>query len=379
MDDGAFVFNNRKDLEKGSLIAFTQMKRLGLNMHVGVGNKTSKTEAMYIPSRSIIKSWINDHEKHLLFQSNLPAFDPLAKKKRKPSFKQMSRIIETYYDRSPKTKKYFLEEHGFISFTKLFKYLGSWISFDLSDEFDIEERIKSANKAMGALRFYWKSKQVDLHSKYLIYQAIPINLLLWGCESWALTKVLISKLEVFHNRCIRSILQIKWDEVREFKITNVQIRKKFHNIDSIENQVSKRRLHFLGKVIRMPCKKIPARLISAFMKNSRPQGRPNNTIRHSFLNDISKIIPNIDQFGSFNTWTHVAHNIIHWSFLVNNLHTFEPEPCDTDTTPKIILIGIVRALKVLLSPNHLLLLPLRPLLLSLHALHSLMILIKFWE
>ena len=50
-------------------------------------------------------------------------------------------------------------------------------------------------------------------------------------------------------------------------MTNVQIRKKFYNIDSIENEVSKRRLYFLGKFIRMPCKKIPARLISAFMKN----------------------------------------------------------------------------------------------------------------
>ena len=67
------------------------------------------------------------------------------------------------------------------------------------------------------------------------------------------------------------------------------------------------------------------------MKNTRPQGRPNNTIRHSFLNDISKIIPNVDQFVSFNTWAHVAHNLIHWSLLVNNLHKFEPEPCDTDT------------------------------------------------
>ena len=70
------------------------------------------------------------------------------------------------------------------------------------------------------------------------------------------------------------------------------------------------------------------------MKNTRPQGRPNNTIRLSFLNDVSNIIPNVDQFGSFNTWAHVAHNLIHWSFLVNNLHKFEPEPCDTDTNPK---------------------------------------------
>ena len=56
-------------------------------------------------------------------------------------------------------------------------------------------------------------------------------------------------------------------------------------------------------------------------------------IRHSFLNDVSKIIPNVDQFGSFNTWAHVAHNLIHWSFLVNNLHKFETEPCNTDTNP----------------------------------------------
>ena len=83
MDDGAFVFNHKKDLESGALIAFIQMKRLGLKIHIGIGNKSSKTEAMYIPSRSVIRSWINDHEKHLLSQSNLPVLDPLAKKKEK--------------------------------------------------------------------------------------------------------------------------------------------------------------------------------------------------------------------------------------------------------------------------------------------------------
>ena len=66
-------------------------------------------------------------------------------------------------------------------------------------------------------------------------------------------------------------------------VVTLSNRKKFYNIDSVENQISKRRLHFLGKVIRMPCKKIPAGLMSAFMKNIRPQGRPNNNIRHSFF------------------------------------------------------------------------------------------------
>ena len=62
-------------------LPITQMKRLCLKIHVDVGDNTSKTEAMYIPSRSVIKSWINDHERHLLSQSNLPVLDPLAKKK----------------------------------------------------------------------------------------------------------------------------------------------------------------------------------------------------------------------------------------------------------------------------------------------------------
>ena len=114
----------------------------------------------------------------------------------------MSRIIERYHHRSFHSKKYFLEDHGFIYFTKLFKYLDLWISFDLSDEFDIDERIK-------VQIFYEQSQKVEIQSKYLIYQAIPINLLSWGCELWALTKVLILKLEVFHHRCIRSILNIK--------------------------------------------------------------------------------------------------------------------------------------------------------------------------
>ena len=76
----------------------------------------------------------------------------------------------------------------------------------------------------------------------------------------------------------------------------------------------------------MSCKKI-----LGVHEKTRPQGRPNNTIIHSFLNDISKIIPNDDKYGSFHTWAHVAHDLIRWSFLVNNLHKYEPKPCVPDT------------------------------------------------
>ena len=60
------------------------------------------------------------------------------------------------------------------------------------------------------------------------------------------------------------MLKIKWGDVRELKIRNSYVRKKFNNVDMIENIVCKRRSIFIGKIIRMPCKCVPARLIYIF-------------------------------------------------------------------------------------------------------------------
>ena len=61
-------------------------------------------------------------------------------------------------------------------------------------------------------------------------------------------------------------------------------------------QITKRRLTFLGKIIRMNNDKIPARIFSAVCQGKRPLGRPNITSRHSMLQDIKKIIPKVNLF-----------------------------------------------------------------------------------
>ena len=37
---------------------------------------------------------------------------------------------------------------------------------------------------MGDLNKFLYNPHVDTYSKYLIFQAIPKNLLIWGCETW---------------------------------------------------------------------------------------------------------------------------------------------------------------------------------------------------
>ena len=44
------------------------------------------------------------------------------------------------------------------------------------------------------------------------------------------------------------------------------------------------------------------------------------------LNDIRKIIPEVDKFGSFHTWAHIANDELIWSILINNIGKDDPQP-----------------------------------------------------
>ena len=80
----------------------------------------------------------------------------------------------------------------------------------------------------------------------------------------------------------------------------------------------------------MPCKCVPGRLISGFQTNKRPLGRPNITVIHSFINDIEKIISNVDPTGTFNSWTHITFDDKRWTDLVENLESKQADWDDLD-------------------------------------------------
>lgn len=73
---------------------------------------------------------------------------------------------------------------------------------------------------MGALNCFWKAKEVDIHAKYLIYSAVTINLLLFGGESWVLTRKDMKELEVIHLQFMRKMLSIRWSDLIDEKIKN---------------------------------------------------------------------------------------------------------------------------------------------------------------
>ena len=54
-----------------------------------------------------------------------------------------------------------------------------------------DARPTAREKSMGYPAKFWTDASVDNHRKYLIFLAIPINLLLWGCDRWALCTPLL--------------------------------------------------------------------------------------------------------------------------------------------------------------------------------------------
>ena len=105
-----------------------------------------------------------------------------------------------------------------------------------------------------------------------MFLVIPINLLLWGCESWALWTSLLKKLEVFLHRRIRRILGISMNEVKDQRIKNETVRRNCFGILNIEEQIATQQLTFIGKMTRNSDNHLPTKLLTAWCNHKRRRG-----------------------------------------------------------------------------------------------------------
>ena len=83
----------------------------------------------------------------------------------------------------------------FFSYTDKFKYLGTIFTPSQKDDLDICRRINQVNGAFALMKRVLCNKNIPAELRVQLYDATVINILLWGCESWASTKELRRKLE----------------------------------------------------------------------------------------------------------------------------------------------------------------------------------------
>ena len=69
-----------------------------------------------------------------------------------------------------------------------------------------------ARHAFNTLRPIWRSTALSLRNKICIFNTNVKLVLLYGSETWRVTKTNTYKLKKFTNRCLRNILNIRWPE-----------------------------------------------------------------------------------------------------------------------------------------------------------------------
>ena len=188
---------------------------------------------------------------------------------------------------------------------------------------------------MGYLNHFWFDRAVDDYSKYLIFRAIPCNLLLWGCESWALREGTLRKLEVFLHRNIRKILGITITQVIDKRITNGSVRTRFFNIPTIRNKIAQRQLTFIGKVVRNKDDQIPTQVLTAWCDNKcRRDGVLQNN-KKNLSKNIRLVIPGAAKDGLLTTRVYFALDAAYWKYLISLLGNKPTEQAGTEPNPRL--------------------------------------------
>lgn len=127
----------------------------------------------------------------------------------------------------------------------------------------------------------WDNKHLRKTTKTSVYRAVVLTTLLYGSESWVTYRSHIRLLERFHQRCLRTILNIHWSTFR----TNSEVLEQA-GITSIEAMLLKNQLRWAGHVSRMEDHRLPkialyGELASGHRDRGAPKKRYKDTLRKS--------------------------------------------------------------------------------------------------
>ncbi|XP_062828422.1 uncharacterized protein LOC134296734 [Anolis carolinensis] len=92
----------------------------------------------------------------------------------------------------------------------------------------------------------------------------PLSSQRYACETWTVYRRHTKLLERFHQRCLRKILQISWEDRR----TNVSVLEEAKTT-SIEAMLLRHQLHWTGHVVQMPNHRLPKQLLYSKLKNGK--------------------------------------------------------------------------------------------------------------
>jgi hypothetical protein len=150
--------------------------------------------------------------------------------------------------------------------------LGSLMTPTNDVSLEIQRRIQTKNMCFFGLRKHLQSSHLSRQTKFTIHETLIRPVLLYGSETWVLTKREENQLLVFERKVLRTICGLKIENGVYRRRYNHELEREFDNPNAL-NVTKKTRLRYAGHMIRRP-EDLPQRaLFRAKSNKRRNQGR----------------------------------------------------------------------------------------------------------
>jgi len=115
----------------------------------------------------------------------------------------------------------------------------------------------------------WKNRRLSLNTKLRLYTSLVQSILLHGSETWTLTKGDTARLQAFHTKAQRRILNLKWYDF----VTNDSVRSQTKLTD-LPLIIADRRHSLLGHCLPPTTRRVSPQYPPALCQLLAGQGRP---------------------------------------------------------------------------------------------------------
>ena len=127
-----------------------------------------------------------------------------------------------------------------------FIFLGSKITADGDCSHEIKRLLLLGRKVMTNLDSIFKSRDITLPTKVRLVKAMVFPVVMYGCESWTITKAECRRIDAFQLWCWRRLLRVPWTARR----SNQSILKEISPGCSLEGMMLKLKLQYFGHLMR---------------------------------------------------------------------------------------------------------------------------------
>ena len=124
---------------------------------------------------------------------------------------------------------------------------------------------------LAAEQVRFQGEMMSLRAKYMVYNGLILSILLYGAETWSLTKVLFNRMRTFHVQCVRTMCLVTKRQMWKEHISTKSLELKL-GMQSIDVYVYRRQLAWVGHVSRIGFERMPRKLLSSWINHRQPRG-----------------------------------------------------------------------------------------------------------